>query len=93
MSKALYQDTLARRLDTLEIQIDKARERLARGAPADKVAAAGDLQILERACADLRGKMARLEAEPETGWEDLKTALEQDFDALFVEIARWIETH
>ena len=93
MSKATYHAALERRLETVEIQIAKARERLEEGALADKVSAAGQLELLEERHAALCTKMAELKLDETGDWEDLKASLERDFDALFVDVARWISRH
>ncbi|SME96627.1 hypothetical protein SAMN06265365_1077 [Tistlia consotensis] len=91
MSRAAYLESLQHRLETLESRMSADRKRLAEGSPRDKVAAAGDLALVESRLAETREKLARLEAEPEGSWEGFKTEVEQDFDYLEREVERLIE--
>lgn len=93
MSKEAYHHTLERRLAQLDGQIDEARQRLETGAPADHVAAAGELRLLEDKRRELQDRLHRLDQEPEGTWEDFKTSMEDLLDEITVSIERWFKTH
>jgi hypothetical protein len=93
MSKAVYLRNLGSRLNEIDIRIAEAKRRLKSDPLPEEVAAAGELALLERKHKQLTDRIAEVEKEPEGAWEDFKTALENDFDALFRDVGNWIERH
>ncbi len=93
MSKAVYLRDLRSRLNAIDVQIAEAKRRLKSGPLSQEVTAAGELTLLERKHKQLADRIAEVEKEPEGTWEDFKTALENDFDALFRDVGNWIERH
>ena len=93
MSKKVYLSHLQQRASDLESRIAQDKERLQSGAPEDKVKAAGDLAGLEDRLAEVKAKIAKIEAEPEGAWEGLKTEIEEDVDDLEASFERWVARH
>jgi len=91
MSKAAYLSNLRRRLQKLEARMKADGKRIAGGSPPEKVQAAGDLALAEGRLAETKEKLSRLEAEPESSWEDFKTEIEQEFDYVEATFDRWVE--
>lgn len=91
MSKTVYRDYLKGRLISLDSAMNAAESRLASGSPQQKLDAASELAYIERHLSETRAKLARLEAEPDGLWENVKTALEQNFDQIETALDRWIE--
>ena len=93
MSKTVYLQDLRSRLNVVDIHIAEAKNRLKSENLSEEVATAGELTLLERKHKQLSERIAEVEKEPEGAWEDFKTALENDFDALFSDLEKWIERH
>lgn len=90
MTRDIYLADLKRRIETLQIRLETDRNRLAGGAPREEVEAAADLALVESRLAETKQRLARLEAEPEGAWEDLKAGLEEAVDDLESAIEGWI---
>ncbi len=93
MSKETFRNTLEHRLARVDGQIVEARQRLASGTPADHVAAAGELRVLEDKRRELQDRLHRLDHEPEGAWESFKTGIEDLLDEITVSVDRWFRTH
>jgi HPt (histidine-containing phosphotransfer) domain-containing protein len=93
MSKAGHLATLRNRLHQLEDQLAADKRRLAEGTPHEQVEAAGDMVVVEERIDETRRKIERLEAAPDTAWEDLKAEVDQDLRAVETAIERWITRH
>lgn len=91
MPKAEYLAHLKSRLQDLELRLAADKKRLAEGAPREKVDAAGDLTLVEKHLADTKAKLAKLESEPESAWENFKAEMEEDLDNLETSFDRWVE--
>ena len=87
MSKAEYLSELKRRHGELEARVKSDKRRLAGGAARERVEAA----LVEKRLVETRAKLARLEAEPEGAWQDLKAEMEEDLDHLERSFDRWVE--
>ena len=93
MSKEAYHTSLERRLSDLNIQIEKARTRLEGGDLRDHVEAAGDLRVLEDQRDEVQRRLTALKKEPEGGWENTKTGVEEAFRDAFGVVERWIQKY
>lgn len=83
MGRDAYQTGMEQRLRDLSLQIDSVRTRLMEGGDNRlKVQLAGELERLEWRRDMVREKLDALSDEPDGTWEDLKSELEDDWDAL-----------
>lgn len=93
MSKVEYLSYLQQRLHELEARMKTDKDRVADGSAREKVAASGDLALVEKRLEETKQKLQRLEAEPGSSWEDLKTEFEEELDHIKAAFERWAEKH
>lgn len=93
MSKQAYADELRQRIAHLGTRIEADRAKLETGTAAEKVAAAGEIADLERRRSELHDRLVELEKEPDSGWENLKTSIEEDMLDIETAFNRWAEKY
>lgn len=88
-----YLRDLKERLRSLDTRIADARQRLKSGAPKDKVAAAGDLGVLEKRHKALEEKIASASEHDADQWSTAHVELQQEADDISRLIERWLANH
>lgn len=90
MSKDVYREELQQRLAALDARLVEAQTMVARGAPTEKVDAAGELARLLLRRGSLAEKLSRLDREPEGRWENAKAEVEEDYNSIISMLERLI---
>lgn len=93
MSKKEYMADLGRRIEELDARIRDDRQRIESGAALDKIDAAGDLAMVEKRLDETKAKLARLGAEPEGIWQNVKAEFERELDFIKASFSHWGDKH
>ena len=93
MTKENYLQHLNERIASINHKIADARDFLENGKLAEKVIAAGELQLLEADHEKYAHKLEKAKESHAEDWSALNTTLHEDLDALSDAIESWIVKH
>lgn len=93
MSGENYLDHLKARIAEVDHEIAKAVEFLEHGKLKEKVAAAGELTLLQSSRQRLAQKLEKAKADHAEEWSTLQMVLREDLDALADALETWFVKH
>ena len=85
-----YPKHLEERLQSLEAEIVRARNKLTEESPSHKVEAAGELVVLEKMHQEIAGKLKNAAEQHAENWSLAHTEMQKDIDALYESLDRWV---
>ncbi len=93
MTDDTYLAKLRAQLADVDAKIASAERRHDSGAPADKVAAAGELAMLRDRRHEISERMEQAAAQGAKDWSSLHAELETDLESLGIAVERWLRSY